>query len=129
MMKLFKKNKRAQNVVEYAILIALVVGAIIAIQTFAKRALQGRVRDAAKYMVDKTNFATMSTFSAGNYNTAQYEPYYQNSQYETTRGEREFKSGNGDTESYSDNSLSIRNAGGYSNVGITTGTVANGMTF
>jgi hypothetical protein len=128
MMKLFR-NKRAQNVAEYAILIALVVGAIIAIQTFAKRALQARVRDASKYMVDNTNFGSQIT-GGNTYNTAQYEPYYQNSEYNTTKSETEAKSGTGNEETYGIGSSSNRAQGGFSNVTFNGDeTVANGMTF
>ena len=37
-------NKRAQSTLEYAILIAVVVGALIGMQTYVKRGLQGRLR-------------------------------------------------------------------------------------
>ena len=70
MLKIFK-NKRAQNTAEYAILIALVVGGVIAMQTYAQRTLQGRLRDASVSLRDQTN-------AIGN--TLQYEPYYTNSQ-------------------------------------------------
>ena len=69
-------NKKAQNTAEYAILIALVIGAVVAMQTYAQRALQGRMRDASLQLVQQTsNLGT----------TAQYEPYYLNtrSQLET----------------------------------------------
>lgn len=69
MLKIFR-NKRAQNTAEYAILIALVVGGVIAMQTYAQRTLQGRLRDASVKFRDETN-------SIGN--TLQYEPYYTNS--------------------------------------------------
>lgn len=63
------RNKKAQNTAEYAILIALVIGAVVAMQTYAQRALQGRMRDASLQLVDQTsNLGT----------TAQYEPYYLN---------------------------------------------------
>ena len=68
MLKIFK-NKRAQNTAEYAILIALVVGGVIAMQTYAQRTLQGRLRDASVKLRDETN-------AIGN--TLQYEPYYTN---------------------------------------------------
>lgn len=67
MLKMFK-NKKAQNTAEYAILIALVVGGVIAMQTYAQRALQGRLRDASVGMRDNTSVIG---------NTLQYEPYYQ----------------------------------------------------
>jgi hypothetical protein len=49
MLKMFK-NKKAQNTAEYAILIALVVGGVIAMQTYAQRTFQGRLRDAARHV-------------------------------------------------------------------------------
>ena len=72
---MFKKlinNKKAQQTAEYALLISLVVAAVIAMQTYAQRAIQGRIRDAASYMVDKT-----STLGKTN----QYEPYYLSTDY------------------------------------------------
>ena len=72
------KNKKAQNTAEYALLIALVVAAIIAMQTYAQRALQARIRDASTYLTNLTT--TGATIG----NTAQYEPYYLESSYEVT---------------------------------------------
>lgn len=40
-----KLDKRAQTTAEYAILFALVVGAVVAMQVYVKRGIQGRVRD------------------------------------------------------------------------------------
>jgi hypothetical protein len=68
MLKHFR-NRKGQNTAEYAILIALVVGGVIAMQTYAQRALQGRLRDASVMYRDKTS-------EIGN--TLQYEPYYTN---------------------------------------------------
>ena len=69
------KNKKAQNTAEYAILISLVVAGIIAMQTYAQRALQARVRDAAVYLSNQTG--TLG-------NTLQYEPYYLTTDYNVT---------------------------------------------
>ena len=66
------KNKKAQNTAEYAILISLVVAGIIAMQTYAQRALQARVRDAGQYLA--TESAALGT-------TNQYEPYYLTTNY------------------------------------------------
>ena len=75
MLKIFR-NKRAQNTAEYAILIALVIGGVVAMQTYAQRTLQGRIRDAAVTFRDST----------GNFgNTLQYEPYYTNTTTESDR--------------------------------------------
>ena len=43
--------KKAQNTAEYAILIVLVVGAVIAMQTYVKRGWQGRVKDSSRGLV------------------------------------------------------------------------------
>lgn len=66
------KNKKAQNTAEYAILISLVVAGIIAMQTYAQRALQARVRDAGQYLASQ---------SAALGSTNQYEPYYLTTNY------------------------------------------------
>jgi hypothetical protein len=78
-------NKRAQSTAEYAILIAIVVGAIVAMQVFVKRGLQGRVRD----VVDEKG---PETFAVGQENITnpltgeQYEPYYVTSTATTKQG-------------------------------------------
>jgi uncharacterized protein (UPF0333 family) len=63
------RHKRAQSTAEYAIVIALVVGAAMAMQIYLKRGMQAGI----KYAVDK----------AAN-NTGQYEPYYLESSYTNT---------------------------------------------
>jgi Flp pilus assembly pilin Flp len=73
MLRNFLKNRKAQNTAEYALLIALVVAAIIAMQTYAQRALQARVRDASLYLENQTG-------TIGN--DTQYEPYYLQSNYD-----------------------------------------------
>jgi len=70
-------DKKGQNTVEYAILIALVIAAAVAMQTYVKRGVQGRVHDASdKYYSDftsNTNWATISNTTA-NVTFKQYEP-------------------------------------------------------
>jgi Flp pilus assembly pilin Flp len=78
MLRKLLKNKKAQNTAEYAILISLVVAGIIAMQTYAQRALQARVRDASQYL------ATETSTIGGN---VQYEPYYLNTSYNVVRDE------------------------------------------
>jgi len=82
MLKKLRMRIKGQSTAEYAILVALVVAAIIAMQTYAKRALQGRIRDASVYMSNK-----IITDGGGGFghDTAQYEPYYLKSEFETTR--------------------------------------------
>ena len=69
------KNKRGQNTAEYAILIALIVAAAVAMQTYVKRGLQGRVKDAVDSLASGTT---------GIGTTEQYEPYYLESSYDVT---------------------------------------------
>ena len=76
MFKHLLKNKKAQNTAEYALLIALVIAGIVAMQQYAQRALQARVRDASQYMAGQTN-------SLGS--SKQYEPYYQSSNYQVQK--------------------------------------------
>lgn len=68
MLRLLRKTK-AQSTAEYAILIGLVVATIIGIQTYVKRGLQGRFKDATDDYVngvgsDTTNWSTISSTSA-----------------------------------------------------------------
>ena len=68
------RNRKGQNTAEYAILIALVIAAAMAIQTYVKRGLQARVRDAVmKYQADTADLGP----------TQQYEPYYLKSDFVT----------------------------------------------
>lgn len=72
------KNKRAQQTAEYALLISLVVAAVIAMQTYAQRTIQARIRDASQYLTTQT-----SALGATN----QYEPYYLETDYNIDRND------------------------------------------
>lgn len=76
MFKKLLKNKKAQQTAEYALLISLVVAAVIAMQTYAQRTIQARIRDASKYLSDQTS-------ALGN--SKQYEPYYMKQSYDVSR--------------------------------------------
>lgn len=82
MFRNFLKNKKAQNTAEYALLIALVVAGIIAMQQYAQRALQARVRDASVYMAQQSSNGILA-------NTVQYEPYYLQTNYAVGRNSAE----------------------------------------
>ena len=94
MLKVNKKNK-GQNTAEYAILIALVIGAIIAMQTYAQRGFQARMRGTSLYMKDQMGAALANARSSnpslpGSLNsTAQYEPYYASSSYNVDKDSTE----------------------------------------
>jgi Flp pilus assembly pilin Flp len=91
MFKTLLKNKKAQNTAEYALLIALVVAGVIAMQTYAQRALQARVRDAGLYLA-----STTSTIGKTN----QYEPYYLSTNYTIDRSSNETFVLDNDTTDY-----------------------------
>jgi uncharacterized protein (UPF0333 family) len=76
MFKKLIRNKKAQQTAEYALLIALVVAAVIAMQTYAQRTIQGRIRDASQYLATQTS-------ALGS--TNQYEPYYLETNYDVLR--------------------------------------------
>ncbi|MFA6217552.1 MAG: hypothetical protein WDL87_07910 [Candidatus Omnitrophota bacterium] len=67
-----KWRKRAQTTAEYAILIALVIGAVVAMQIYVKRGIQGRIKETVDF-VGTNGTVGNSNFS---FTTNQYEPYY-----------------------------------------------------
>src|SRR5262249_19982150 len=98
------KNKKAQNTAEYALLISLVVAAIIAMQTYAQRALQARVRDASQFMAATTN-------QLGN--SVQYEPYYLTSSYAVTTDKTDTQILGANQVSKEDRDTRSRGIGGF----------------
>ncbi len=100
------KNKKAQNTAEYAILISLVVAGIIAMQTYAQRALQARVRDAASFL--KNESSELGT-------SVQYEPYYLTTSYDVTRNESTIKRLDDVTTRQDADLTRTRAAGGFQN--------------
>ena len=94
MLKLFL-NKKAQNTMEYALLIAIVVGAFTGMQLYLRRSLQLRIKsstDTIPGMVtdnfnseeDKTGLSGLFVDQNKTY-TSQYEPYYtRKGKYEMT---------------------------------------------
>lgn len=76
----FLKNKKAQSVAEYVIVLGLVVATVVAMQTYVKRGIQGRVRDAVDYVENPAELTGVVNFS-GN----QYEPYYLMSDISSTQ--------------------------------------------
>jgi uncharacterized protein (UPF0333 family) len=112
------RNKKAQQTAEYALLISLVVAAVIAMQTYAQRTIQARIRDASQYLTSQTS-------AMGS--TNQYEPYYLDTDYnvlsdstkteiqdnETIRFEQDFnrtRGGSGYQTSRYDTALGLLNA-------------------
>ncbi len=110
------KNKKGQNTAEYALLIALVVAGVIAMQTYAQRTLQARMHDASQYLTSQT-----STIG----NATQYEPYYLQSNYNIDRESEDGTIlGKGLAAKYSSTNRT-RQSGG-SQVSVYNGTITQG---
>jgi hypothetical protein len=62
---------RAQSVAEYGIGVGVIIIAVVAMQAYVKRGLQGRYRDVVDTVAAKVVTANVSQ--------RQYEPYYSNS--------------------------------------------------
>jgi len=73
---MFRLTKKGQSTAEYAIVIGLVIAAIVAMQVYVKRGIQGKVKDAVDYK-DSSDSITGKT--------AQYEPYYTQSSMSSTQ--------------------------------------------
>lgn len=69
---LIKLGRRGQSTAEYAILFGLVVGALVAMQVYIRRGLQGRVKDAVDFTGSGGTVAGDQMVFSG----TQYEPYY-----------------------------------------------------
>lgn len=74
-------KKRAQTTAEYAILIAIVIGAIVAMQVYVRRGLEGRVRDVVDHTGQGGDVGGSNFAFTGN----QYEPYYLTSDFASSR--------------------------------------------
>lgn len=74
-----KEGSGGQVLLEYAIIAVLVVSAIIGIQLYLQRALQGRYKGATDYAL-----GVIST-AQGLYAPLQYDPYYHISDFTTQR--------------------------------------------
>jgi hypothetical protein len=73
--------KKAQSTAEYAIVIGLVIAAVVAMQVYVKRGLQGRIKDVVDHPggggeVGSADFA---------FTGKQYEPYYLSSTSDSTQ--------------------------------------------
>jgi Flp pilus assembly pilin Flp len=79
------RNKRAQSTAEYAILIGLVVAALLAMQTYVKRGLNAKMKDA-------TDAYQTGTPGLASTTSGQYEPYYFGQSLTTGQGGSETKS-------------------------------------
>ena len=76
------RNRSGQSMAEYAIVLTVVIGAIIAMQLYVKRGLQGKVKDVTD------NVGTSLAGAGINSPTNQYEPYYASSAYDVKQSQK-----------------------------------------
>ena len=78
MFRHLNKKRKGQSTVEYVVLIIVIIGALLSIQVYIKRGIQGRLKSAADDIGDqfsvgntnvtrtsKTHGATLETFARG----------------------------------------------------------------
>ena len=75
MFKFLRKRKmKGQSTLEYAVLIIIVIGALLSIQVYIKRGIQGRLKTAAddigdQYSVGNTNVAIVTATRSNTHDT------------------------------------------------------------
>lgn len=84
MVRIFR-NRRAQTTAEYAILIAIVVGAVVAMQVYVRRGIQGRIKNVVDHNPPSATVGDQTLTFTGE----QYEPYYQSSDAATSRASKQ----------------------------------------
>ena len=73
-------RRKGQSTAEYAIMISVVVAAVVGMQLYLKRGLQGKEKDVTDHIGTK-----LAEKVPGLTATAQYEPYYAQSDYTVTQ--------------------------------------------
>ena len=74
-------NKTAQTTAEYAVLIALVIGAVVAMQVYVRRGINGRIQE----VVDHTGQGGDVGGTTLQFSGKQVEPYYLSSTSQTSQ--------------------------------------------
>ncbi|MDO8489125.1 MAG: hypothetical protein Q7S42_03330 [Candidatus Omnitrophota bacterium] len=96
------RSKKGQSTAEYAIVIGLVIAAVVAMQVYVKRGIQGKMKDATDYRDTNDNIST------GN----QFEPQYATTEKMVSKREgtevAETTKGGGVTRSITGNDVSSR---------------------
>ena len=91
----YLNQKRGQSTLEYAVLIVVIIGALLTIQVYIKRGVQGRLKSAADDIGDQ--------FSPGNTNEVRHTNRFSNT-YET------FAAGNATTNLFNETTNATSNA-------------------
>lgn len=118
---MFLKKIKGQSTAEYAVVLSLVIAAVIGMQIYVKRGLQARVKAGTDSFIHAgENFVfepptgepllTSTTYTA----LRQYEPYYQESKYDTYAENIEQEHmGGGRVVKEKVSDVNVREAGGY----------------
>jgi uncharacterized protein (UPF0333 family) len=61
---MFRLNKRAQSTLEYAVLVFVIVAALIAMQVYIKRGMQGRIRSSTDEIGEQYSSGHTQTVSS-----------------------------------------------------------------
>lgn len=82
-----KLKAKAQSLVEYALCLAVVMGALVSLQTYLQRSTQARSKDGADYVISQiekeaTDRGIPNLTNLGR----QYDPYYQESSITEIKG-------------------------------------------
>ena len=84
------RKRKAQSIMEYAILFGIVIGAFSVMQLYLRRSMNAQIKDGADNLADIVmNQAGGNATKVFNKTNTQYEPYYMtkgSSQMQTTRG-------------------------------------------
>lgn len=75
---MFKSKRTGQSIAEYAVVLGIVIAAVVAMQIYVKRQLQGKMKGAVDFVPNED--AKTSYFK-----TLQFEPNYATSTMNTTR--------------------------------------------
>jgi hypothetical protein len=79
------RGSKAQSTAEYVVVLGLIVAAVLAMQTYIKRGLQGRIKDAVDFADQGNQNAETGVNATVQFSRDQYEPYYLQSQFGSTR--------------------------------------------
>ena len=89
-------RRRGQTTAEYAIMIGVVIGALVAMQVYVRRGVNARLKDASDSAGDAVIANLTSVTNPTSKEHFQYEPYYASSDYtvgQETKQEQETKTG------------------------------------
>lgn len=73
----FLRKRKAQSTLEYAVLIIIVIGALLSIQMYIKRGVQGRLRQASDDIGDQYSVGNMNMTRVTKFHSHTSETYNQ----------------------------------------------------